>query len=247
MGVERLLQQLYKDKVHERVDLIQKAQENPIEILVDLSSFQYYIESKLLKMLKTIRANNYLEILGGEYASVDEYFTNFVHCLSNYNIKLVFFEEKESNGGNFRTKRSRTGQRQKRITNTIEVCRGQKPIEYATEPPRSHLRKLQIIRTINANGWELVPVSGEADSAIVMEYKKRNGEGRYCAIFSNDADFCVFEDCNFISDQLFDLEHDLEDDLDTCFLHGRKTKLDKIIAGVLNSKAIIKHYCVSIK
>ena len=48
--------------------------------------------------------------------------------------------------------------------------------------------------------------TGEADLVIA----KNMGRPKAFAVLSNDSDFCVFKDCRFVPNDLFDLENDLQ-------------------------------------
>ena len=47
---------------------------------------------------------------------------------------------------------------------------------------------------------------GEADYVIARNMRRPKAY----AVISNDSDFCVFKDCHFIPNELFDLENDLQ-------------------------------------
>ena len=48
--------------------------------------------------------------------------------------------------------------------------------------------------------------AGEADFVIARNMRRPKAY----AVISNDSDFCVFKDCRFILNELFDLENDLQ-------------------------------------
>ncbi|OWF45827.1 uncharacterized protein LOC110456509 isoform X3 [Mizuhopecten yessoensis] len=217
MGVRGLLSACMRQRnacVHE-VDLIQVARERGgIEILVDYYSFELFVMEQFWFSLCHHQHNDYLWILGGEYASLDVYLKKLIQHLKALGIQLVFFVD-GARGASTETTREKLDtwiERHHRelgkIRDIMSVCCGFMPITELQENVRATLQEEQFKHTLRQCDCEVYQdPAGEADCVIAQALHQR--EKAY-AVFSNDSDFCIFRDCTFIPRTQFDLMGDLQ-------------------------------------
>nr|XP_022344001.1 uncharacterized protein LOC111137058 [Crassostrea virginica] len=96
------------------------------------------------------------------------------------------------------------------LNEVINVCRGSKEMADLEEDVfiRPVCLEIQIIETLVSCGCELIQsVTGEADFMIAKALHERN---KAFAIWSNDSDFCIFDKCRFIPNDLFDMCNGLQ-------------------------------------
>ncbi|WAR13845.1 hypothetical protein MAR_003950 [Mya arenaria] len=227
MGVRGLLSTCLKDAdaCSDTYDLVQVAQQRGgIELIVDFNSFKYHILSKFWKGLSQNRGNHYLRILGGEYASLDEYVTKLVKDLISLDIHLVFYIDAEKGKQKLDTWKERHGKDIKKMSQILDVLWWETEISKLSTYTNINPLLLddQLIATLSLCGCEIhQSPAGEADLLIVRAFRDRP---KAFAILSNDSDFCVFMDnrlipdpvihqfkgSRLISDKLFDIGNHLQ-------------------------------------
>lgn len=199
----------------EQVDLVQLARNrNGIEILVDYYSFELFVLEQFWFSICHHKQNDYLWIMGGEYAALDVYLKKLIQDLKALRINLVFFVD-GAKGASTETTREKMDtwiERHHRdvgkIDNMMRVCCGAMPISELQEIVRPLLQEEQFIHTLRQCGCEVYQdPAGEADCVIAQALQQR--EKAY-AVFSNDSDFCIFENCTFIPSTQFDMMGDLK-------------------------------------
>ena len=219
MGIRGLLSLCMKrrDQCVEDVDLVAVARSRGgIEILVDFYSFEHMVVPKFWKGLSTLRNNQFLRILGGEYKSLKIFIKRFIEIFKQLKISLVFFIDatKGCSEANTQQKMETWMKRHHRdvdnLNEVINVCRGYKEMADLEEDVfiRPVCLEIQIIETLVSCGCELIQsVTGEADFMIAKALHERN---KAFAIWSNDSDFCIFDKCRFIPNDLFDMCNGLQ-------------------------------------
>ena len=221
MGVQGLLTTCLKrrDECTEEADLVEVArQQDGIELLVDFYSFEHQILYKFWFALCQLRGNEYLRILGGEYASLNRYLTKFIEDLKSVGISLVFYcdgakgTSTEALRQKLDTWIKRHDQDIVKMNEILGVCQGRTNI--SNLPLETNIRPVlledQFRMTLKNCGCEFnQSVAGEADMLLAQALKDRP---KAYAILSNDSDFCIIKDSRFIPFQLFDLENDLQMD-----------------------------------
>jgi hypothetical protein len=91
----------------------------------------------------------------------------------------------------------------------MQICAGQGNVVDLSDDNviRGVCLEIQMVQTIRDAGCRIIQMPvGEADSLIARDFTER--EKAY-AVLSNDSDFCVFKDCRFIPNILFDMGGDL--------------------------------------
>ncbi|XP_076451620.1 uncharacterized protein LOC143287487 [Babylonia areolata] len=243
MGIRGLLTAIVerKEECSETVDLIQVAKERSgIELLVDFYSFEHMLVRFLWKSLATFKQNEYLRILGAEYETIDTFVGKLVKDLKSLGISLVFFIDGSKGASNLETRqkidtwkfRFRSECLTKR--DILNVCAGQGHISELSEDAimRSVCLEIQLVKTLRNLGCEVVQSPmGEADLTLARGMKER--EKAY-AVLSNDSDFCVFKDCCFIPNILFDLGGDLG--LGQPLVSSRKPQ--RLMCGVVSAQRV---------
>lgn len=205
-----------KEQCVEFVDLVGVAasRKDGIEILCDFYCVEHLLVSSFWKSLALVSENPYLELLGGEYASLGEYISKLIDDLHSINIKLVMFVDgaKGTSVEGFQQKYSTWKSRHFRdlnkmrqsLDNLHRKCRMQQSREDRIRPV---LLEVQILESLQHCGCEIVQcTSFEADFVIARNFKNRP---HAFAILSNDSDFCVFDNCKFIPFDLFDVSGSL--------------------------------------
>lgn len=219
MGVQGLLSTClqHQDECTETVDLIEVARnKNGIELIVDFYSFEHQVLYKFWTGLCRLRGNDYLRILGGEYATLDAYVKKLVTDLKSNDISLVFFIDgaKGSSTEALRQKLDtwvmRHNQDIDRMTEVLKVFWGRTNIKDL--PIETNVRPVvledQFMAALKHCGCEIHQTpAGEADLLLIRALKERT---QAYAVLSNDSDFCVFKDSRLIPMQLFDIENDLQ-------------------------------------
>jgi len=184
--------------------------------MVDYYSFQQHIVSKFWQSLSRLRTNDYLRILGGEYASLHKYVTKLINDLKSLDIFLVFFIDggKGSSIAGLRQKIDtwilRHGEDMKKLSQNLDVLWGKTNISFL--PGDVNIRPVvledQFMAALRSCGCEIHQIpAGEADLLIIRALHERQ---KAFAILSNDSDFGVFKDSCFIPQALFDLDNDLQ-------------------------------------
>ncbi|XP_064642315.1 uncharacterized protein LOC135496760 [Lineus longissimus] len=218
MGVQGLYTYLmrHQEEVVEVVDLVEKArQRNGIELLVDFYAFEHLVLKSMWKSLGEVRRNDYLRLAGGEYETIDQYFSKFVKDLRAVDISLVFYVDGAKGSSTYQTQnkldtwKSRYKNDVKKLNTLLDVCSGKTnissvPYETAVRPV---LLEVQVFQTLRQCGCEIHQVSfGEADYAIARDLMDRP---KAYAVLGNDTDFCIFRESVFIHVDLFDMESDM--------------------------------------
>lgn len=243
MGIRGLLTAIVerKEQCSETVDLVQVAQERGgIEILVDFYSFEHLLVRALWKTLAAFKHNEFLRVLGAEYETMDAYMGKIAKDLKSLGISLVFYIDGNKGASSEETKqkmdtwkyRFRSDCQKKR--EIIAVCAGQGQFADLSEEAiiRPVCLEIQIVKTLRTAGCEVIQMpAGEADSLIAKHMRERE---KAFAVLSNDSDFCVFKDCCFIPNILFDLGSDLG--LTQPLVLPRKPQ--RLLCGVVSSKGV---------
>lgn len=218
MGVRNLLGHCldHKEQCVEFVDLVQVAasREEGIEILCDFYNVQYLLAASFWKSLSLVSENPYLQLLGGEYASLGEYISKLIDDLHSLKIKLVMFVDgaKGTSLDGFQQKlstwESRHLQDLKKMRESLDILHQRRSMQQSKgDRLRPVLLEVQILESLQHCGCEVVQcTSFEADFVIARNLMNRPNA---FAILSNDADFCVFDNCKFIPFELFDVNKDL--------------------------------------
>lgn len=218
MGISGLMSKCLdnKDKCADLVDLVQVAQERDgIEILVDLYCMQYFLLSQFYKSQMAVLKNPFLKILGGEYNALDQYITKFIKDLQSLKINLVFFIDGCRGSSRTVLEQKRKMERHesgvKNVHAILDVCSGLKRTEQLECKSFPNLcqvcRTIQFTETLRRWNFEIVSLScGEADRVLVSSLLERP---RAYAIWSSDADFCIFKGSCFIPKELFDTTNEL--------------------------------------
>ena len=250
MGIGGLLSWCFNNQREccEFVNLVEIARKrNGIEILVDYYSFQHFIFNKICASLGHLRNNLYLQVIGADYKSIAQYVKKLVKDLQSLDIRLVFFIDsakgcsKETTDQKLCTWKKRHQEDIKKIQEILDVCYERNSIENL--PPFIKIRPvlLEIVfrSVLKECGCRLFKIiNGEADCEIAKELLER--EKAY-AVFSNDSDFCIFKDCQFIPNDLFDIHNDLQ--LDAC--EELPDKPIRLEVGVISSNRVAKALKVS--
>ena len=250
MGVRGLLSYLTerKDRCVEYVDLVEVArQQDGIELLVDFYSFEHMLQRNLWKSLSLLSGNPYVRILGGEYAVLDQYVTKLVKDLQSVGIHLVMFIDGAKGSSQigtqqkFETWKTRHYNDVKKLRDIMDICQNKKMIEDLPEDVnvRPVLLEVQLLETLKeCNSTVVQCCAGEADFVIAQNMVTRP---KAYAVISNDSDFCIFRDCKFISNSLFDLQNDLQ--LGEPLLLPEKPI--RLIAGIVSSERVVSMFGVS--
>ncbi|KAL8584107.1 hypothetical protein ACOMHN_011722 [Nucella lapillus] len=243
MGIRGLLTAIVerKETCSETVDLIQVAKDRGgIEILVDFYSFEHLLVRALWKSLATFKQNEYLRILGAEYETIDAYVGKLVKDLKSLGISLVFYIDGSKGASTLETKqkidtwkyRCRSECLTKR--EILNVCAGHGHISELSDDTimRSVCLEIQLLKTLQTKQCEVVQMPmGEADLMLAKEMRERE---KAFAVLSNDSDFCVFKDCCFIPNILFDLGGDLG--LGQALVSSLKP--ERLMCGVVSAKGV---------
>lgn len=225
----------------EFVDLVEVAasRRDGIEILCDFYCVEHLLVSSFWKSLSLVSENPYLEILGGEYASLGDYISKLIDNLHSLNIKLVMFVDgaKGASVEGFQQRYSTWKTRHfidlTKIRQSLDVlhrqCRSNQSVEDKIRPV---LLEVQVLESLQQCGCEVVHCTAfEADFVIARNFRNRPNA---FAILSNDSDFCVFDNCKFIPFDLFDVKKNLG--------LGEKQRLPaepaKLVVGLISSSKV---------
>ncbi|XP_060078329.1 uncharacterized protein LOC132557819 [Ylistrum balloti] len=242
MGVQGLLSACMRQRnaCVDEVDLVQVARDQGgIEILVDYYSFEMYVSEQFWFSLCHHQSNDYLWIMGGEYASMHAYLRKLILDLKALRINLVFFVD-GAKGASTETTREKMDtwiERHHRdigkISNIMQVCCGALPITELQENVRPLLQEEQFIHTLKQCDCEVyLDPAGEADCVIAQALHQRE---KAFAVFSNDSDFCIFKDSTFIPNTQFDLMGDLKLG-EACDM---PIKPERLIVGVITTNRVM--------
>ncbi|WAR13841.1 hypothetical protein MAR_003946, partial [Mya arenaria] len=219
MGVRGLLSTCLRNSnaCSDTFDLVKEArQQNGIELIVDYSSFKHHILLKFWIGLSKLRRNDYLYILGGEYASLHNYVTKLVNDLKSRGIHLVFYIDGEKGSSiegseqKLDTWKKRHMEDTERLSLIFNVL--QQKTDISKLPWETQINPVllddQFMASLRLCDCEIhQSPAGEADLPIIRALRDRP---KAFAILSNDADFCVFKESRLIPDKLFDIENDLK-------------------------------------
>lgn len=219
MGIRGLLSHCLRrrEECVDEVDLVALAKSRGgIEIIVDFYSFEHMVVPKFWKGLSSLRNNQFLKILGGEYKSLETFIKRFIEIFRQLKISFVFIQDatKGCSEANSQQKldtwMKRHHKEVENLNEVINVCRGMKEVSNLDEQmfTRPVCLEIQIVETLMSCGCEMIQsVTGEADFMIAKALHDRE---KAFAIWSNDSDFCVFDKCRFIPDDLFDMYNGLQ-------------------------------------
>ena len=207
----------HKSECVEFVDIVEVAKEQgSIEILVDFYAFMRHILQRFWKTMAAVTNNPFLQLMGGEYATLDAYLTKLITDLRSCGIHLVMYVDgaigssKTTMERKLQTWTDRRSQDMWKMRDNLDVIAGYKQI--ADLPDDSSVRpvllEIQIFETLKVCNCEVVHcTAGEADYVLARNLMIRP---QAFAIVSNDSDFCIFKDCRFIPCQLFDTNNDMK-------------------------------------
>ena len=216
MGVHRLLTYVLKNrkKCCEKVNLIEESARRGgnVELLCDFSTFMYWIHEQFWCSLISASTNHWLKIIGAEYESFDNYLVKFITMLKHLNVSLVFYVD-----GNVRDYKPKLNNWKTHFLRNLLIQRkilqslGEHSIDFLTELAESGILpviyELQCRETLHQLGCELIQLTNEeTNAALINSFHRRP---KAVAIFSNDSDFCIFENSRFVPNRLFDVENDL--------------------------------------
>ncbi|XP_061197623.1 uncharacterized protein LOC133205770 [Saccostrea echinata] len=247
MGIRGLLGHCLRrrDECAEEVDLVAVAKSRGgIEILVDFYSFEHMLLPKFWKGLSSLRNNEYLRILGGEYGSMDNFIRRFVEIFRQLKISFVFFLDatKGCSDANTQHKLDTWMKRHHRevsnLNEVINVCRGTKEMFDLEEQMfiRPVCLEIQIVETLKSCGCELIQsVTGEADFMIAKALHERE---KAFVIWSNDSDFCIFKNCRFIPNELFDFLNSLQLGLPI----EVPVKPESVMCGIISTERVMNTF-----
>ena len=197
------------------VDIVEVAKEQgPIEILVDFYAFIHHIMQRFWKTMAAVDKNPML--MGGEYAILDAYLTNLIIDLRSCRIHLVMYVDgakgssKTTMERKLQTWKDRRSQDMRKMRDNLDVIAGEKQITDMCDDSLilPVLLEIQIFETFKICKCKVVYcTAGEADYVLAQNLMIRP---KAFAIFSNDSDFCIFENCQFIPCQLFDTNNDMK-------------------------------------
>lgn len=251
MGVRGLLSHCLqrRDECVEEIDLVSLARnEGGIEILVDFYSFEHMVLPKFWKGLSNLRYNDYLRILGGEYGSIETFIRRFVEIFKQLKISFVFFLDatKGCSDANTQQKLDTWMKRHNKdvdsLNEVINVCRGTTDISKLEEQMfiRPVCLEVQVVETLRSCGCELIQsVTGEADFMIAKALHDRE---KAFAIWSNDSDFCIFSNCRFIPNELFDINNSLQLGLPI----DVPMKPESLMCGIISTEKVMNIFGVCI-
>ena len=220
MGVQGLLSTCLKQEHQcvQYVDLVELARNRGgIEILVDFYSFEHLIVANFWRGLSILMNNEFIRIQGGEYKTLHEYMTKLVKDLTSLDIHLVIYIDGAKGSSKIGTEqklatwKKRHYSDMKKLSDLLSVCTGKIQMKSVPETTsvRPVLLEVQLMHTLReCKLCEVIQIpSGEADFVIAKNLLQRP---KAYAIMSNDSDFCIFPDCVFIPNDLFDLNNDLQ-------------------------------------
>ena len=245
MGIRGLLTAIIerKEECSEAVDLVQVAKERGgIELLVDFYSFEHLLVRSLWQSLAAFKQNEFLRILGAEYETMDAFVGKIATDLKSLGISLVFYIDGSKGASTVETKQKidtwkyRYRSECLRKRDILTVCAGQGHVSELTDDAimRSVCLEIQIVNTLKKSGCEVIQnPMGEADLFLAKQMKERE---KAFAVVSNDSDFCVFKDCSFIPNILFDLGGDLG--LGQPLVLPRKPQ--RLMCGVVSARGVQK-------
>ena len=251
MGVFSLMHYVldHRDTCTEFVDLIEiSSQKGGVEILVDYYSFQQMLMLNFFKSLSSCSGNPYLKLLGGEYGAIDAFVSKLVSDLKALSINLVMFVDGSKGSSRIGTQQKletwkhRHENDVKKLAELIDVITGNKNIQDLSQDTaiRPVLVEIQIFDTLRKCDVEIIQLSsGEADAAIA---KNLQGRPKAYAIYSNDTDFCIFQNCKVIFQELFDIHKNLQLGSDKRWLPDKPTRL---VCGIVSSEKLQSHLGVS--
>ena len=198
------------------VDLVDVArQQGGIEIMVDFYSFEHLILKAFWKSISELSSNPCLRIFGGEYKALDAYFSKLIKDLQSVDISLVMFVDGAKGSSKVGTERKldtwklRHHKDLEKLCEIVDVCQGRRRMGDLSEHTavRPVCLEVQVFETLRQCQCEVVQLAaGEADYVLARNLANRP---KAYAVLSNDSDFCVFKDCRFIPNELFDLQGDL--------------------------------------
>lgn len=243
MGIKGLLSVILEQKAEctETVELLHFAkQRRGIEILVDFYSFEQFIAQNLWKSLGAFKNNKYLGILGAEYAAVDTYVSKMVSDLKSLGIELVFYIDAGKGSSysetdlKFDTWKNRYYSELRKKQEILQVCAGQMRVTDLDEDTaiQGVLLEIEFVHAIRRVGCEIIQIPvGEAAYWIADQLLKRR---KAYAVLSDDSDFCIFKNCRFIPNDLFDIGDNLG--LTKPFFLPRKPK--QLMCGIITPSSV---------
>ncbi|KAK6177281.1 hypothetical protein SNE40_015410 [Patella caerulea] len=246
MGISYLLTYCLNEEngCKEEVDLVRVARErNGIEILVDYYNFLHNIRQKFAESLCENSGNEYLRLCGAEYATFDKYVCNILKNLNFANIRLRFYIDgakgscKEQKRRKLDTWIKRDQKDVDKLNRVLNVSCGYDHIYNLRKDDgfRPVLIELQMIESIKSCGCDIVQIPiGEADHVIAIDFVERE---KAFAVLSSDSDFCIFKNCKFIPDKLFDMENDLH--LDQIINPFSTQSLPKLVCGMVTNERVV--------
>ena len=240
-----------KEECVEYVDILQVAEEKKggIQLLVDFYSFEHLLLRSFWSSLSSCSGNLHLRLLGGEYGALDVFISKLIKDLRSLNIELVMFidgAKGSSRAGTeqkLETWKNRHFRDMNKMYELLDVLNERKNIETVDESisVRPVCLEMQIRETLKENHVEVVQLaSGEADYVLARNLELRS---KAYAVVSNDSDFCIFENCRFIPNDLFDTRKDLQLGSAVQWLPEKPMRLE---CGIITTTRVVQMLGVNI-
>lgn len=240
-----------KEECMEFVDLVQVAKDkNGIQLLVDFYSFEHLIVQNFWKSLSSCSGNTHLRLLGGEYGALDVFVSKLIKDLQSVGIELVMFidgakgSSKSGTEQKLETWKNRHYRDMNKLYELLDVLNDRKDMETVDDniSVRPVCLEMQIRQTLKECKCQVVQLaSGEADYVLARNLQLR---AKAYAVLSNDSDFCIFEDCRFIPNEMFDTRKDLQLGCPVQWLPEKPNRLE---CGVISAKKVVQMLGVSMK
>ena len=129
-----------------------------------------------------------------------------------------------------------------KMQDLLDVLNGTKQIEDVpdTTSVRPVCLEIQVLQSLRNCECQIVQLaSGEADYVLAKNLRVRP---KAYAVISNDSDFCLFENCLFIPNDMFDMKSDLQLGSDKQWLPEQPIRL---VCGAIASKKVMRMLEVS--
>lgn len=246
MGARGLLSQCLRNQNRccTFVDLVKVArEENGVDILVDYCCFVMWIYGKFIHNLIYRTRNDLLTFYGGEYSSFSLYVSSLIKNLQSVNIYLTFLIDGVEGSCNETRKRKldtwlyRSSSTPDAMKEMLSLYNKEKSLEDVESYILPRLYEMVLFSALTECGCKVVHFAGEADAKIA----KRLLDSKAYAVFTNDSDFCIFNDCRFIPFELFDIYNDMK--LENCGEFPKKPLYLQV--GLISNKKVKEMLAVS--